>query len=1048
MSSSINISDSSSSSDDSQPKTRLDLKIVPKGARLGNYRIVEEIDRGGMAVVYKSVQEGLDREVALKVLPANITINRKFVERFNTEAKSIAALSHENIVRIYEVVNEKDLYFIVMEYIPGLNLYKFLVQKKPNTYTVLQIICALANALEYAHSKNIIHRDLKLNNVIMKNNEKPVLIDFGLAKAHQAEGMELTVSGEIVGSPAYMSPEQASGEHVDERSDVYSLAIMLYELLTGKNPYLDKRGYQQTILNVLESDPRPPRQLNQWIPKDIETIVLKALQKDVNNRYQTARALRLDLERYQNGESILAKPMGIYGRIRRLFRKHTTLAVSVCIIILMGAGFYFYYYKQLQKEIAFWEEVRPFTKLSAENWEIFSEESRELQDWLDKSTVWKIINNRFVLEHGHRSYVRYKHVISGDIKVYFILKPLDSDVSHLDLFIGGNTPDNGYTFRFNPNGITLTRIMRDNTVAASKPFLFKKGIAYSLTLEKLDENIKLLINNKKVIEYSDYIPISGAGDNTFGFSSMHSGVEFSNFAIQKMSTPFLIKPIKLGDSHFKRGQFKAALEEYLNVGGMYQNTSLAELAFYKAGICQMKLKQYKAASHTFLELQSEIAGKRLWFEAGVQLIMCYMEEGDNIKAVEILKRMKNRDQNNPAYIKLVAYYCSKIRLWMDINTPESRLFIHEGFNNLLGYLNAFKDNYIQTHLDYTQWLIKNDNFSKAEEVLEQIQKKYEDSDNAMAKVYLARAELFAVKGYFNKAVELYNRVIAEKSNYRDAYSNAWLKIGDIYRATYRFNDAIKSYKFIETSDYPNRLLKTQALNRLGLVYGEMDSLNSSRYYFRQVLEKYPDMGAETHIAQFFLGKISKIVLKREFFTDEGVDPVYYYYLGEKQRQSGDCEYTVNLKKFLYFVKYDKVYSNIAAKQLKLGLPETGSEKIKKEKKTVIDQPLPDSKEKPLPGKKAMEQADKNKSTVDSMKINVQHGAVINQDSLGVAEEENIKRKQDSLSKTAEGKPALEPDAAVLRNNREAEFENEDAKFNSTADKGDSIIKAPAEGDKD
>lgn len=160
----------------------IERTFLPAGHIIGKYKIIEEVDRGGMAVVYKALQLDLKREVALKVMPANISINRRFVERFLTEAHAVARLSHPNIVSIHEVAREDNIYYLAMDYIPGENLYYFLHHRKPKLVDVLEIVSRLADALAYAHNMRIIHRDLKLNNVIMRASTNPVLIDFGLGK--------------------------------------------------------------------------------------------------------------------------------------------------------------------------------------------------------------------------------------------------------------------------------------------------------------------------------------------------------------------------------------------------------------------------------------------------------------------------------------------------------------------------------------------------------------------------------------------------------------------------------------------------------------------------------------------------------------------------------------------------------------------------------------------------------------------------------------------------------------------------------------------------
>ena len=211
----MNSTESNKQADSSEKKNlrihnliaNIERTFLPAGHIIGKYQIIKEVDRGGMAVVYKALQLDLKREVALKVMPANITINRRFVERFLTEAHAVAKLSHPNIVSIHEVAREENIYYLAMDFIPGENLYYYLHNKKPKLVDVLEIVSRLAGALAYAHDQKIIHRDLKLNNVIMRDPLNPVLIDFGLAKTMETDDDTdaLTRTGEIMGSPSYMA---------------------------------------------------------------------------------------------------------------------------------------------------------------------------------------------------------------------------------------------------------------------------------------------------------------------------------------------------------------------------------------------------------------------------------------------------------------------------------------------------------------------------------------------------------------------------------------------------------------------------------------------------------------------------------------------------------------------------------------------------------------------------------------------------------------------------------------------------------------------------
>jgi serine/threonine protein kinase len=334
----------------------IERTFLPIGTTVGKYRIIEEIDRGGMAVVYKAVQLDLDREVALKVMPSNISINRRFMERFMSEAHAIARLSHPNIVSIFEVAMHNNIYYLAMEYIPGQNLFYYLNFNKPKLVDALEIVSRLADALNYAHQQKIIHRDLKLNNVIMRDRLTPVLIDFGLAKALEDEDEGgITRTGEVMGSPAYMAPERLLGGVVDHRSDICSLGIMLYEMLTFKNPYLDQRNLHQTALNVMEANPIPPRKLVPWLPREIEAITLKAMIKDPAARYQSMEEFKADINRYQHNETVLAQPPSLTLQLSHFIKRNWPWLSITTTVVVFSALFALSLYIQNRKEQSHWQ---------------------------------------------------------------------------------------------------------------------------------------------------------------------------------------------------------------------------------------------------------------------------------------------------------------------------------------------------------------------------------------------------------------------------------------------------------------------------------------------------------------------------------------------------------------------------------------------------------------------------------------------------------------------------------------------------------------------
>ncbi len=262
------------------------------GFALGQYQIVARIGSGGMATVYRAIQTSLNREVAVKILPSHFANDEAFVERFKQEAVAIATLRHPNILNIFDYGEQNGVIFMVMELVPGGTLADRLGQPVPFE-EVLAFMTPLAGAIDYAHSRGIIHRDLKPANVLLTLAGDPILSDFGLARL--LEGTRLTRSGSALGTPEYMSPEQAMAGEVGPATDVYAFGVLLYEMLTGVVPFGGETPVA-IILAHLHQPPPTPRSVNPNIPERVEEVILKCLSKEPGDRYPSAIAVIRALE--------------------------------------------------------------------------------------------------------------------------------------------------------------------------------------------------------------------------------------------------------------------------------------------------------------------------------------------------------------------------------------------------------------------------------------------------------------------------------------------------------------------------------------------------------------------------------------------------------------------------------------------------------------------------------------------------------------------------------------------------------------------------------
>jgi serine/threonine protein kinase/tetratricopeptide (TPR) repeat protein len=310
------------------------------------FELLDEVGRGAFGIVWRARDSQLDRMVAIKV-PRHNVVSAGDREQFLREARAVAQLSHPNIVAVHEAGHDGESLFIVSDFVDGISLAEFLLSRRLSAHESATFCRKVAGALEHAHEKGVIHRDLKPSNIMLPREGQPQVMDFGLAKRESGE-ITMTIEGRILGTPAYMPPEQARGEghSVDRRADVYSLGVILFELLTGELPF---RGATRMLLQQVMYEEAPHlRLINELIPRDLETITLKCLQKDPDQRYRTAQALGDDLKRWLNGEPIEARRVSNVERAWRWCRRNpvvTTLsgAVGVLIIvsiILMAEVFY------------------------------------------------------------------------------------------------------------------------------------------------------------------------------------------------------------------------------------------------------------------------------------------------------------------------------------------------------------------------------------------------------------------------------------------------------------------------------------------------------------------------------------------------------------------------------------------------------------------------------------------------------------------------------------------------------------------------------------
>jgi serine/threonine protein kinase/tetratricopeptide (TPR) repeat protein len=306
------------------------------GRVLGDFRLLREIGRGGMGVVWEARQASLDRLVAVKVLDVTPATSAKSLARFKREALTAARLRHDGIVPVFAVGEDEGVHWFAMERIDGLPLDRWVEERRRADpaglrATIVALVAKVADALEFAHQNGVIHRDVKPSNILVRGDGTPVLTDFGLAR--EAKLPSMTVAGEFAGTPYYVAPEQIArqSEAVDARCDVFSLGVTLYELLTSKRPF-DGATTQDVLQRILTREPEDPQRLDPTLPLDLAAVVLKALEKRADDRYSSAAALAADLRAFLALRPVQAKRLGRVTRLRRWCRREPVKAALVLVL--------------------------------------------------------------------------------------------------------------------------------------------------------------------------------------------------------------------------------------------------------------------------------------------------------------------------------------------------------------------------------------------------------------------------------------------------------------------------------------------------------------------------------------------------------------------------------------------------------------------------------------------------------------------------------------------------------------------------------------------
>jgi serine/threonine protein kinase len=614
------------------------LLQVQVGGRLGKYVILSELGRGGMAVVFKAHQPDLDRLVAIKVLFGSV-LQKRFIDRFQAEARSVAKMNHPNVIRIFEVGEQNGVHYLVMEYIQGMDLLAFLHEKKPSFNEVVEIVNQICEALAYCHRQGIIHRDLKPTNILMRGTT-PILIDFGLAKAVDPNlNVELTLSGEVVGSPAYMSPEQAQGQPVGILSDICSVGIIMYELISFKNPYLDPRSLHQTALNAIKAEPVPLRYLTPWLDADFAAIVTSCMSKDLNDRYQSIEMLLKDLYSYRNGLPIMAKPPSTLNLAWRFIKANPILYLGAGFLLAASGIVFAFISLQEESKKAPWGLVQEETFNRSDSSLKFLSFDRVNGAWAP-SESWKVARGRLEAFSSGQSFAVANQEFFGDLKIEFTVKGLNGSNNDFNAFLFGATPDDAFRFSLGEWGSSRANIEFGKTARYafnSAPVQLNGGVTYKVTIEKEDNLLQLFLNDQLLVRKYYTLPVKVERSSKFGFYTWNSSLAIDDLRIYKKAVALSAKPTVVADAYLEEGFITNSIPAYKHVIEAYPGKGISYEAHMKMGESFMVLKNYPAAIQNLTMAASNSKDAKVIPEALFQLAQCYFDLGKAASGYDKLK---------------------------------------------------------------------------------------------------------------------------------------------------------------------------------------------------------------------------------------------------------------------------------------------------------------------------------------------------------------------------------------------------------------------------
>ncbi|MGK7369916.1 MAG: protein kinase domain-containing protein [Candidatus Halalkalibacterium sp. M3_1C_030] len=798
------------------------------GQEVSHYKIAEKIGEGGMGEVYKARDTKLERDVALKFLPSSITPSEEDRQRFKREAKAAAALNHPNICTIHSIDDYEDTQYIVMEYVEGETLRTKINSGELSLEESLKYALQIAEALKEAHGQNIIHRDIKPENIMIDKNGLIKIMDFGLAKFKQAG--DITKTGDTVGTAAYMSPEQAGGEEIDHRTDIWSFGVVMFEMLTGKKPFSGEYS-QAVIYSIINEEPEQITEVNPNIPDELNTIILKALEKRKEDRFKSVEVIQKDLKHIRKtfkSDYRPAKPLNIISTLKK--RLLQPLPLVTCLVLIVAAIGYFMF--KPQEKVAFqqrdWMMITDFNNQT---------EQEEFGDFLNTVLEVGLTQSSYVniYERNETLNILRNEMDMKDVKT-LTNEVIKKAAAHEDirtiLTPAIKRNDSAYTLTANIRNIKSNNSMEVEPVQATS----KDSILYAM--DKLTKRIRLRLGESPSKISEKHTPIVKATTSSLkalklyaeGMRIKHSdestGYDLIEQAVQ-LDPQFALAHAELGKYYYINGNNQKGEQHFQKALSQLDRLTLREQLWIKALAAEWRGKKETAIERYKTYLSQYPDDYTAWFRLGYT----YLTTGKEEKCIDAYRRVVEFEpRNSYSLVNLATCYNSKgdnenaLKYYRKTFEISPQMKKQRFINNEFGFL-----------------LVE---MGKLEEARETFKLLLEDSE-LKSRGHRHLGLLNSYNGNFSKAIDHFKKAIVLNQSQDvplSEYRNR-LYLVRSYEVKGMENEFNKEVKEIEKL-IDQMKLSPSWLSKAGVLFARNDLVDKAQ----QILRKIEDSLGETDVA--------------------------------------------------------------------------------------------------------------------------------------------------------------------------------------------------------